>query len=128
MRIVIDKDVSEVKLLQESFEKSRPTYKVRAVNKDDKFVYAKGLKNINEACGAVYDVVFDPAFDDCEQEIVEVCEGKERILWSSDDKVLVQESVWQEAGENTGGKQGADATGAAQKKANAGAADAAGAA
>ena len=100
MRIIIDKDISEVKLLQESFEKSRPTYKVMAVNKDDKFVYAKDLKRINEACDAVYDVVFDPAFDDCEQEIVEVCEGNERIIWSSDSKVLVQESVWQEADQN----------------------------
>ena len=100
MRIVIDKDVSEVKLLQESYEKMMPTYKVRAVNKDDKFIYAKGLKNINEACAAVYDVVFDPSFDDCEQENVEVCEGNERIIWSSDSKVLAQESVWQEADKN----------------------------
>ena len=100
MRIIIDKDIPEVKLLQEAYEKSLPTYKVRAVNKNDKFIYAKDLKRINEACDAVYDVVFDPAFDDCEQEIVEVCEGKERIIWSSDDKVLVQESVWQEADTN----------------------------
>lgn len=124
MRIVIDKDVSEVKLLQESYEKMMPTYKVRAVNKDDKFIYAKGLKNINEACAAVYDVVFDPAFDDCEQEIVEVCEGNERIIWSSDSKVLVQESVWQEAGKNANGNK----NGGGKKGANAAGADAAGAA
>lgn len=32
MRIVIDKDISEVKLLQEAYEKKMPTYKVMAVN------------------------------------------------------------------------------------------------
>lgn len=60
MKIVIDKDVSEVKLLQEAYEKKMPTYKVMAVNKDDKFVYAKDLRRINEACDAACDVAFDP--------------------------------------------------------------------
>lgn len=46
MRIVIDKDVSEIQQLNESWKKDRPTYKVLAVNKYDKFVYAKGLKTI----------------------------------------------------------------------------------
>jgi hypothetical protein len=93
MRIVIDKDVSEVQLLQEAYEKSRPTYKVRAVNNDDKFIYAKDLKRINEACEVVYDIAFDSAFDDCESEIVELSNGKERVIWSSDAKVVVSESV-----------------------------------
>jgi hypothetical protein len=113
MRIIIDKDIAEVQLLQEAYEKDMPTYKVRAVNQYDKFVYAKDLKKINEACDAVYDIVFDPAFDDCQQEIVEVCEGKERIIWSSDNKTLVQESVWQEAEK----AQGAGKKGAQQKNA-----------
>ena len=94
MRIVIDKDVSEIKLLQESFEKSRPTYKVRAVNKDDKFIYAKDLKRIDEATTAVFDVAFDPAFSDCHSEIIEVSEGVERTIWSSDEKTMVVESAF----------------------------------
>lgn len=101
MRIVIDKDVSEVQLLQEAYEKKMPKFKVRAVNSDDKFIYAKDLKRIDEACNAVYDLAFDPAFDDCEQELVVVSEGNERILWSSDEKTLVSESVFNE--EEAGG-------------------------
>ena len=46
MRIVIDKDVSEIQMLNESWKKDRPTFKVLAVNKYDKFVYAKNLKTI----------------------------------------------------------------------------------
>jgi hypothetical protein len=46
MRIVIDKDVSEIQKINESWKKDRPTFKVLAVNKYDKFVYAKNLKTI----------------------------------------------------------------------------------
>ena len=93
MRIVIDKDFSEVKLLQEAYEKKMPTYKVKAVNQYDRFVYATDLKTINEAGNAVFDIGFDPVFDDCVAEIVESFEGKERVIWSSNSKTVVSESV-----------------------------------
>ena len=93
MRLVIDKDISEVKLLQESWEKSKPTYKVVAVNEADRFVYAKGLKSINEAVDAVYEAAWDGAFDDCHKEIVEIVGESEKTIFSSDDKVQVCESV-----------------------------------
>lgn len=44
MRIELDKDISEIKLLQESWEKSRPTYKVLAIENGEKFVYGKDLR------------------------------------------------------------------------------------
>lgn len=93
MRLVIDKDISEVKLLQESWEKSKPTYKVVAVNESDTFVYAKGLKNINEAVNATYDVAWDPEYNDCHKEIVEVVGESEKVIFSTNDKVQVCESV-----------------------------------
>ena len=93
MRLVIDKDISEVKLLQESWEKSKPTYKVVAVNEADRFVYAKGLKSINEAVDAVYESAWDGAFDDCHKEIVEIVGESEKTIFSTNDKVQVCESV-----------------------------------
>ena len=99
MRIEIDKDISEIQLLQESWEKSKPTYKVVAVNETDRFVYAKGLKSINEAVDAVYEAAWDGAFDDCHKEIVEIVGESEKTIFSSDDKVQVCESVlFSEAG------------------------------
>lgn len=116
MRIVIDKDYPEIQKINESFqlEKLLPTYKVRAVEADgEKFVYAKGLKKINEATDAVYDLAFDPTFDGCHYEIVEVeRSGNERLLFSSDSKAIVTESVLMEAdnagngGGNAGGNNG----------------------
>ena len=93
MRIEIDKDISEIKLLQESWEKSKPTYKVVAVNEVDRFVYAKGLKSINEAVDATYEAAWDGAFDDCHKEIVEVIGESEKTIFSSNEKVKVYESV-----------------------------------
>lgn len=93
MRLVIDKDVSEVQLLQESWEKSKPTYKVVAVNEKDNFVYAKGLKSIHEAVDAVYDVAWDGNYDDCHKQIVEVIGESEKVIFSTNEKVQVCESV-----------------------------------
>ena len=92
MRIVIDKDFNQRKLLQESYEKTKPTYKVCATNSDDRFIYATNLKNINEAVDATYDLVFDPIFDDCKYEICECSNGKEREVWTSDGGILIKES------------------------------------
>ena len=106
MRIVIDKDCSEIQLLNESYEleKMLPDYKVLAVEADgEKFIYAKGLK-INEATEAVYDLAFDPNFDGCQSEIVEIDkQGNERIVWSSDTKVQVCESVLADEAAPAGG-------------------------
>ena len=43
MRIVIDKDVSEIQLLNEAYLKTKPKYKVIAVENGEKFVYGKEL-------------------------------------------------------------------------------------
>ena len=112
MIIEIDKDIPEIQLLQESWEKSKPSYKVVAVNETDRFVYAKGLKSINEAVNAVYDVAWDTDYDDCRKEIVEIVGESESIIWSSDPKVQVCESVvFSEAGNNkkAGNTQNKDA-------------------
>ena len=93
MRIEIDKDISEIQLLQESWEKSKPSYKVVAVNETDRFVYAKDLKTIKEATDAVYAAYNDNAFSDCNIEIVGSAMGEEGTIWSSDDKALVSEST-----------------------------------
>ena len=110
MRIVIDKDMSEIQLLQESWEKSKPTYKVVAVNESDEFVYARGLKKVTEAVNAVYDVAWDDKFNDCNTKIVEVVGESESVIWSSDPKVQVCESVLvkeaDEGGNNGGDKNG----------------------
>ena len=87
MRIVIDKDVSEIQMLNESWKKDRPTYKVRAVNADDKFVYAKGLKTLNEAANVMRDMLHDKMFSDCHPEISEVRKSGEKILWSAKSNV-----------------------------------------
>ena len=88
MRIVIDKDVSEIQQLNESWKKDRPTYKVLAVNEDDKFVYAKGLKTINEAVKSVYDIKMQPIFDDCQPEIYEITSKGQELLWSGKDDIV----------------------------------------
>lgn len=104
MRIVIDKDVSEIQLLQESYEKSKPSYKVLAVENGEKFVYGTKIRNINEAVDAVYDIAWDENFNDCQSEIVEVFGESEHVIWSSDPKVQVCESVlFVEAGDNKDG-------------------------
>ena len=95
MRIVIDKDYSEIKILNESFkgEKLLPKYKVRAVEADgEKFVYAKGLK-FNEATEAVKDLAWDRNFKGCQAEIVESYRNKDTLIWSSNEKAVVSESV-----------------------------------
>lgn len=92
MRLVIDKDISEIKLLHESWEKSRPTYKVLAIENGEKFVYGKQLR-FNEAINAVHDVAWDVNFNDCQSEIVEVLGESEHVIWSSDPKVQVCESM-----------------------------------
>ena len=94
MRIVIDKDVNERKVLQESYEKNKPTYVVKAVNESDKFVYAKGL-TINEAKKTVCELATDPLFVECSAQVVEMrSDGTESIIWSSDDTVMVTESTY----------------------------------
>lgn len=85
--------MSEIQLIQESWEKSKPTYKVVAVNESDEFVYARGLKKVTEAVNAVYDVAWDDKFNDCNTKIVEVVGESESVIWSSDPKVQVCESV-----------------------------------
>ena len=110
MRITIDKDSSERQVLQESYEEKLPTYVVKAVNENDKFIYAKGLKSINEAVNATYDIIWDKAFDDCSYEIHESVNGKDKAIWSSKDGILVSESeVVDEANPkaNSKGKAGA---------------------
>ena len=132
MRIVIDKDVSEIQLLQESWEKSKPTYKVVATNESDEFVYAKGLKKVTEEVNAVYDVAWDSKFDDCKTKIVEVVGESENVIWSSDPKVQVCESVLvkeadeqQQGGDqNGGGDQGGGNNGGGDKNGDTSAKDA----
>ena len=92
MRIVIDKDFNQRTLLQESYEKTKPTYKVCATNSDDRFIYATNLKNINEAVDATYDLAFDPIFDDCKYEMVAIFEGRENVIWTSDKGVIISEA------------------------------------
>ena len=92
MRIVIDKDISEIQTLNEAYENSKPKYKVLVIENGEKFVYGKSLK-IDEAVDAIYDAAFDPMFGKIEQELVEVFEGSERTIWSSDNKVKVFESA-----------------------------------
>ena len=94
MRIVIDKDIPEIQLLQESWEKSKPTYKVVAVNECDRFVYAKDLKKIDEATDSALDMAWDKTFEDCSAQIVETKNGKDATIWSSDGKIVVSEGVF----------------------------------
>lgn len=94
MRIVIDKDCSEIQVLNESYmgEKMLPKYKVMAVEADgEKFVYAKGLK-FDEATETVYDLAWDDNFQGCQAEIVESTADGDNIIWSSDEKTMVVES------------------------------------
>ena len=93
MRIVIDKDISEIQLLQEAYEKGKPSYKVLAVENGETFVYGTKLRNIKEAVNAIYDIAWDENFNDCQSEIVEVFGESEHVIWSSDPKVQVCESV-----------------------------------
>lgn len=94
MRIVIDKDVSEIQQMNESWKKDRPTYKVLAVNESDKFVCAKGLKTVNEAVNSVYDIKMQSIFDDCHPEVYEVTSKGQELLWSGRPEIV------SEAGEN----------------------------
>ena len=87
MRIVIDKDVSEIQKINESWKKDRPTFKVLAVNKYDKFVYAKNLKRVDEAVDALREMIHDEAFYDCQPEVYEVRQAGERMIWSSQQTV-----------------------------------------
>ena len=95
MRLVIDKDVSDIQLLQEAYEKGLPTYKVLAVESDgEKFVYGKGLV-VQEVSKAVSALVDDENFKDCKVEVVECSgDGKEsKTVWASDEKTVVSEST-----------------------------------
>lgn len=92
MRIIIDKDIAEIQLLQEAYEKDMPTYKVLAVENGERFVYGKKL-TINEAKNAVYDLAFDPMFGDVNAEIVnESSNGNQELIWSSDENQMVSEA------------------------------------
>ena len=103
MRIVIDKDISEIQLLNEAYKKSKPTYKVMAVENGEKFVYGKEL-SFNEARNSIFDLAFDPMFGNIDAEIVEVVsESDQRTIWSSDSKTIVKESTMFEADNNNGG-------------------------
>ena len=71
MRLVIDKDYSERKLLQEAYENKLPTYKVLAVESDgEKFVYGKGLL-VNEVSRALENLAKDGVFKRCRSEVAE---------------------------------------------------------
>ena len=104
MRIVIDKDISEIQLLNEAYKKSKPTYKVMAVENGEKFVYGKEL-SFNEARESIFDLAFDPMFgNEIDAEIVEVVsESDQRTIWASDSKTIVKESTMFEADNNNGG-------------------------
>ena len=94
MRIVIDKDVSEIQLMQEAYEKRLPTYKVLAVEADgEKFVYGKELMKEN-VVDAVKSLIGDCNFKGCQVEVVECSrDGKStKTVWASDEKTLVTES------------------------------------
>ena len=107
MRLVIDKDISEIQLLQEAYEKSRPSYTVMAVENGEKFVYGKKL-TFNEARETICDLAFDPLFgNDVDAEIVEVVsESSPRTIWASDQKTIVKESAMFEADNGNNGKNG----------------------
>ena len=95
MRIVIDKDVSEIQLLQESWERGLPTYKVLAIESDgEKFVYGKELVQEN-VVDAVQSLIGDDNFKGCNVEVVECSrDGKSaKTVWASDEKTLVSEST-----------------------------------
>lgn len=106
MRLVIDKDFNERTLLQESYDKKMPTYVVKAVNKLDKFVYAKGLKSVNEAVDAAYDLAYDSTFDDCSAEIVEVVEGKENVIWTYESGLITEAASTSATGKSNGSGKG----------------------
>lgn len=94
MRLVIDKDYSERKLLQEAYENKLPTYKVLAVESDgEKFVYGKGLL-VNEVSRALENLAKDGVFKGCKSEVVECTfDGKTRKkVWTSDEKTMFDES------------------------------------
>lgn len=103
MRIVIDKDISEVKLLQESWEKSKPTFNVIAIENDEKYVYGKKL-TFNEAIDTTYDLAFDPMFGDCNVEIISETSNKEQqFIWSSDEKRMMSEAAKKTNNKKDGG-------------------------
>lgn len=106
MRLVIDKDISEIQLLQEAYERSRPSYTVMAVENGEKFVYGKKL-TFNEARETLYDLAFDPLFgNEVDAEIVEVVsESSPRTIWASDQKTIVKESAMFEADGKDGEKK-----------------------
>ena len=58
MRLVIDKDISEIQVLNESWKRSKPTYKVLAVENGEKFVYGKGL-TFKEAKDTLFELAVD---------------------------------------------------------------------
>ena len=89
MKIVIDKDISEIQLLQEAYEKNRPSYKVIAVENGETFVYGKQL-TFNEARNAVFDLAFDPQFN---AEVALVSEKGDETIWESSGKSIVTEGV-----------------------------------
>ena len=92
MRIVIDKDFSEIQLLNEAYKKGLPTYKILAVEADgERFVYGKGLL-LKEVDESMRGLAHDPNFNGCQAEIVECSKGEERTVWSSDEKAVVVES------------------------------------
>ena len=103
MRIVIDKDVSEIQLLNEAYKRSNKRYKVLAVENGEKFVYGKGLL-LNEVSSALEKLSEDDMFKGCSANVVECSKDgrKENIIWDSDSRTMVSESTmysegWKEA-------------------------------
>ena len=102
MRIIIDKDISEIHLLNESYRKTMPTYKVVALENGEKFVYGKELA-FTEATATVCDLAFDPSFGkDCEAEIMAVVGESETPIWSSSQDLMVEAKKAAPAKKNAG--------------------------
>lgn len=102
MRIVIDKDYPDRKLLQEAYEKKLPTYKILAVESDgEKFVYGKELL-VNEVGNVLDALQGDQVFKGCQAEVVECSyDGKKKTsVWESTQKSIVTESGMAEKWKN----------------------------
>ena len=101
MRIKIDKDFNERKVLQESFDAKRKAYRVLAMNgKSDKFTYGRSL-TISEARNAILDLAKDEKFKDCDKcQIVEsygLKMNKMRVIWEGSAKEETAKKVVDES-------------------------------
>ena len=109
MRIVIDKDWSDIQLLQENYEKKLPAYKVLAVESTgEKFIYGRELI-AQDVSSAIKQLGSDSTFKDCQVQVVECSQpdGKERIVWTSKGKKknIVKEAKTQCQEENVDVKE-----------------------